>query len=65
MRGIETGIKMSNDDYIVDPLSNSDVREHARRLRRFLKLADARKREQTRFIARFSDLNSGLSPFTC
>lgn len=34
---------MSNDDYMVDPLSNSDVREHARRLRRFLKLADAER----------------------
>jgi hypothetical protein len=34
---------MSNDDYMVDPLSNSDVREHARRLRRFLKLDDAER----------------------
>jgi hypothetical protein len=34
---------MSNDDYMVDPLSNSDVRDHAKRLRRFLRLADAER----------------------
>ena len=34
---------MSNDDYMVDPLSDADVRENAKRLRRFLKLADAER----------------------
>ena len=34
---------MSNDDYMVDPLSDSEVRENAKRLRRFLGLADAER----------------------
>jgi hypothetical protein len=34
---------MSNDDYVVDPLSDSEVRGNAKRLRRFLGLADAQR----------------------
>ncbi len=36
----EKGLEMSNDDYVVDPLSDSEVREQAKRLRQFLGLAD-------------------------
>jgi hypothetical protein len=34
---------MSNDDYVVDPLSDSEVRENAKRLRLFLGWADAER----------------------
>lgn len=34
---------MSTDDYLVDPLRDSEVREHAKTLRRFLGLADAER----------------------
>ncbi len=34
---------MSNDDFVVDPLSDSEVRENAKRVRRFLGVADAKR----------------------
>jgi hypothetical protein len=34
---------MSNDDYVVNPLCDAEVRENARQLRRFLGLADAER----------------------
>ncbi|MHC2462861.1 ImmA/IrrE family metallo-endopeptidase [Bradyrhizobium embrapense] len=34
---------MSTDDYLVDPLRDSEVREHAKTLRRFLGLADTER----------------------
>jgi hypothetical protein len=34
--GFEKGLKMSNDDYVVDPLRDDEVRENAKRLRDFL-----------------------------
>jgi hypothetical protein len=38
--GIEAQLKMSNDDYVVEPRRDSEIRENAKRLRKFLGLAD-------------------------
>jgi hypothetical protein len=37
------GLEMSNDDYIVNPLREAEVRGNAKQLRRFLGLADAER----------------------
>jgi hypothetical protein len=39
----QRGQRCRSDDYVVDPLSNSEVRANAKRLRHFLKLTDAER----------------------
>lgn len=55
---------MTNDDYVVDPLSDSEVRESAKRLRRYLELADV-KRIDPLVMERVTDIWTvrGIKPF--